>query len=146
MSRGIITSVSPFIRSCDHEEFAEIKKYISEFELDDRGLEQEQFLIALIGNRMAAFGRVRTYGSFSEVCSMGVLPEFRSMGLGKQMFGILAQKAAMPVYIVTIMPEYYAPFGFDHCNIYPEEIKEKLNYCTASLPVEEKYVVMVKND
>ena len=54
----------------------------------------------------------------------------------------LIEKTNQTIYLVCIIPEYFENFGFTICNSYPEEINDKLKYCTESLVVPEKYVVM----
>jgi len=92
-----------------------------------------------------AFGRVREYDNLSELCSMGVLKKGRSKGIGKKIFQAMIDKAQKVKYLACIIPSYFEPFGFEICNDFPEEMKEKLDFCIGCLPVEEKYVVMKRD-
>ena len=77
-----------------------------------------------------------------ELCSLGVLPEYRHKGIGDLLVHALIKIAVQDVYLVCIIPDYFKPFGFKLVDEFPEEMKQKLHYCTSELVVEEKYVVM----
>ena len=141
MSKGSILKT----KDCTVEEFELIKKYIAEFELDDRNLQQKEFVTISDDSGLLGFGRVREYDGFSEMCSLGVLTRERSKGLGKLLSEAMIKKATQTTYLVCIIPSYFEPMGFKICHDFPPEILEKLNYCMDSLHVEEKYVVMRKN-
>jgi N-acetylglutamate synthase-like GNAT family acetyltransferase len=130
------------IQACDPPTFELIRSYISEFELDDRALQPEQFLIAIINDKLAGFGRIREYAECTEMCSMGVLPEFRNKGVAKELTKALIQKTVKPLYLVCIIPHFFENFNFKIVTTYPPELKNKLDYCTGELVVEETYVVM----
>lgn len=73
---------------------------------------------------------------------MGVIEPERLKGVGKQLVQALVQKSKGPLFLVCIIPEFFEPFGFYTVDEFPEEMQEKLNYCTSELVVPEKYVVM----
>lgn len=76
------------------------------------------------------------------MCSLGVIEPERLKGVGKQLVQALIQKADSPLFLVCIIPSFFSPFGFITVSEYPEEMQEKLNYCTSELVVPEKYIVM----
>lgn len=127
---------------CSESQFEEVKKFIRTFELDNRELKQTEFLVEQKGPELLGFGRIREYNGFSELCSLGVIEHQRLKGIGKKLCQALIKKTNQPLYLVCIIPEYFSSFGFTICNEYPAEIKNKLDYCIGSLPVEETYVVM----
>lgn len=132
------TKISP----CTVSDFELVKNYIREYELDNRELKVEEFLVMHQNHTLVGFGRVRRYYNFSEMCSLGIVKEFRNKGFGEQLVHALQQHSQQPLYLVTIVPEYFKNYGFKICTHYPKEIENKLNYCVSGLPVEEKYVVM----
>jgi N-acetylglutamate synthase-like GNAT family acetyltransferase len=129
---------------CSLENFELVKKHIAEFELDDRELQQNQFVTVSDNSGLLGFGRLREYPDFTEFCSLGIITHERSKGLGKHLCDVLINKAPNTIYIVCVIPSYFIPMGFEICDEYPEQIQNKLNYCTDSLCVEEGYVVMRK--
>ena len=65
-------------------DFAIVKKYIAEFKLDDADIFPEQFLVAKVDDKVAAFGRLKNYDGVVELGTLGVLPEFQEKNIGKQ--------------------------------------------------------------
>jgi len=125
------------------KEFEQICEYIHEFELDDCDLSPHQFIIALNGNdKLLGFGRLRNHPDCTELCSLGVVTQHRSQGIGKAIVSQLIKRAIGKLYLVCIIPEFFTPFGFTIVNHYPAPLLNKLNYCTHELVVPEIYVVM----
>ena len=91
---------------------------------------------------LVGFGRVREFETCSEMCSLGVIASNRLKGVGKQLTDALIKKAMHPLFLVCIIPSYFEHFHFSVAAKYPVELQQKLNYCTADLPVDENYVVM----
>lgn len=132
------------ISNCSPHQFELIKKYIAQFELDDRSLHPSQFLVASVNNTIVGFGRIREYTNCAEMCSLGVIVPERHKGVGTELSTALMKKTKLPLYLVCIIPDYFKKLGFEICNQYPSELLDKLNYCTSSLVVPETYVVMKK--
>lgn len=137
--------LNPKIRSCSPLRFQLVQKQIRLLELDNRQLQREQFLTICGLRGLEAFGRIRKYEGFSELCSLGVVDKRRGKGLGRRMVKALVEQTEGPLYLVSIIPAWFETFGFKPCSEYPPEIAEKLAYCTGSLPVPEPYVVMLLN-
>ncbi|MES2761006.1 MAG: GNAT family N-acetyltransferase [Bacteroidota bacterium] len=136
----IIKSVN--IKQASEQDFKLIKQLIKQFELDDRVLDCTQFLAAKSNNELLGFGRIRIRENCSELCSLGVTEPKRLQGIGKQLVKELILKADQPLYLACIIPNFFTPFGFEVVSQYPEEMQEKLNYCSSELIVPETYVVM----
>lgn len=132
----------PEINICSLKEFEEVKQKIEDFDLDNRNLKVEEFLVIKNSNGLLGFGRVREFETCSEMCSLGIIEGKRDSGLGKLLTEALIAKAQKTIYLVCIIPHYFEPFGFKPCDTFPAEIQDKLNYCTESLVVPETYVVM----
>lgn len=124
-------------------EFDFIKAHIAKFELDDRELKKEEFLIVKdIENKVVAFGRIRKHSTCEELCSLGVIEPQRLKGIGKTLSEELIKKCGKPLFLTCIIPEFFEPLGFQITKEYPQELKDKLHYCTDKLCVPEEYVVM----
>lgn len=132
------------LSACANSEFPIVKKLITEYCLDDNDLRASQFLVAKFEGKIVGFGRLRQYPTCNELCSLGVVEELRLKGIGRSLSLSLISKSKLPLYTVTIIPEFFAKFGFTATNEYPAEIEKKLNYCSSVLNVPEKYVVMKK--
>lgn len=127
----------------NHTDFDFIKDCISKFELDNRELQIEQFLIAKNQQSdVLAFGRIRAHNGCDELCSLGVVEGERLKGIGHLLSSYLIKNAKQPLYLVCIIPQFFEPLGFKIVKEYPLELKDKVNYCHGELTVPEEYVVM----
>ena len=93
-------------------------------------------------NEVVGFGRIRHHKNCDELCSLGVIENERYKGIGKRLSQQLITSAIHPLYLVCIIPLFFENLGFKIVSEFPEELREKLNYCTSELAVPEKYVVM----
>jgi N-acetylglutamate synthase-like GNAT family acetyltransferase len=134
--------ISPSITVCTPEDFDLVKKYIAEFCLDDNDLHVHQFLVAKLDKSIIGFGRLRNYSGSSELCSLGVIENYRRQGVGSALSKALITKNTSSLYTVTIIPGFFERLGFRTVTEFPYEITIKLNYCLTALSVPEEYVVM----
>lgn len=130
------------LKTPDEKEFKQIRNYIREFELDDRELKQDQFVAAYRNKVLVGFGRLRYRGDCTELCSLGVVTPHRRKGIGKAIVQELIKRASEDLFLVCIIPDFFAPLGFKETPIYPASIQEKIDYCTSELVVPEQYVAM----
>ncbi len=119
-----------------------IKSYIAAFELDNRDLRYQQFLVAKENNALLGFARIRKHKGCDEFCSLGVLEENRFHGIARELTLAHIKQATQPLYLVCIIPEYFEKLGFKTVTEYPAEMEDKLQYCISELVVPEEYVVM----
>lgn len=124
------------------EDFELIKHYIAEFELDNRDLRIEQFTVAKQNAVLLGFARIRKHNGCDEFCSLGVVEKERQNGIAKLLTEHAINTSSQPLYLVTIIPEFFETLGYQIVNEYPPEMQNKLNYCNSELSVPEKYVVM----
>jgi N-acetylglutamate synthase-like GNAT family acetyltransferase len=137
MNRHKIKIVKP-----TDSDFENIKKYIKYFELDDRVIEKQQFLVAKKNIELLGFGRIKIHQNCDEICSIGIKEKYRRRGIASLLVKELINLSSNEIYLVSINPDLFKKLGFSVVSIYPDEIKNKLNYCKEVLVVPEKYVVM----
>jgi N-acetylglutamate synthase-like GNAT family acetyltransferase len=130
------------LRHPDTQEFQQICNYITEFDLDNRDLQIRQFIAAFRNKELVGFGRLRKHPDCTELCSLGVITPLRRKGIGKAIVGELIKQISENIYLVCIIPDFFAPFNFKITADYPLSIADKLNYCTEQLCVPEQYVAM----
>ncbi len=130
------------IQPCSPEDFPEVEKNIALFCLDDIQPSLSQFITAKNKNNVVGFARTRNYRSCNELCSLGVKEDLRLKGIGSKLVTEIIKQNAGPLFVVTIIPEFFKKFGFNEVSSYPEELNYKLEYCETSLSVPEPYVVM----
>lgn len=130
------------IKTATEVDFTAIKQYIQQFDLDNRRLEREQFLVAKHQNEIVGFGRIRKHKGCDEICSLGVIESKRFKGIAKALVLAKIKTSTQSIYLVCIIPEFFESLGFKIVEDYPEEMQDKLNYCESELTVPEPYVVM----
>lgn len=136
--------MEPFtIRKPTDKEFKRICLFISEFELDNRDLKKEQFIVALRDNELLGFGRLREHTDCLELCSLGVVASYRRQGIGKAIVAKLIENFSKNIYLVCIIPDFFIPFGFQKVKTFPISIQNKIEYCASELVVPETYVAML---
>ena len=124
------------------QDFDFIKQHIKLFDLDNRDLQVQQFLVAKLQNDIVGFGRIRKHIGCDEFCSLGIIQASRHQGIAKTLTLASVELSFQPIYLVCIIPEFFEPLGFTIVTKYPSEILDKLKYCISELPVPEPYVVM----
>ncbi|MBI2271887.1 MAG: GNAT family N-acetyltransferase [Bacteroidetes bacterium] len=130
-------------------DFFRIIQCVKQLMLDDIAMKPEQFLVAKVGTKVIGFGRIKVYPDTLELCSLGVLSEYRGRGIGKELVNELIKKAnRQTVFLVCIIPDFFKCFGFEATDIYPDSLKPKINYCIGTLggcDDGQEYVVMKRN-
>lgn len=144
------TPLNIHIQPCTNDVyFEQVLQGIQQMQLDARNLNPNEFVIALLNHQiLVGFGRLREYPSSCEISSVGVFEPYRNKGIGKKIIHTLIENksASVPseknLYVVTILPDYFAKIGFRITKNFPSEIAEKWHYCTSQLKVPTPYVVM----
>jgi N-acetylglutamate synthase-like GNAT family acetyltransferase len=121
-----------------------IKRYIEEYCLDDENIEREQFIIAKYNNILVGFGRLKDHGDCAELCTLGVVSEYRGKGIGKQLVEALIKRAHSTLYVVCIIPDFFKKFEFEVVADVPDPIHRKYDMCTTKLKVPEPYYRMLR--
>lgn len=124
------------------KQFDVICEFIKQYELDNRDLKKEQFIIAVNDQELLGFGRMRQHADCMELCSLGVVTSYRGKGIGKAIVEELVRNTKGAIYLVCIIPGFFEPLGFSTVEQYPASVKNKISYCTQELAVPETYVGM----
>lgn len=124
------------------QDFDFIKQHIQLFDLDNRDLQFQQFVVAKLQDDIVGFGRIRKHKGCDEFCSLGIIEAYRNQGIAEALILARIELSTQPIYLVCIIPEFFEPLGFTIVTEYPPEILDKLNYCMSELTVPEPYVVM----
>ena len=124
------------------QDFDFIRQHIQLFDLDNRDLQFQQFVVAKLQDAIVGFGRIRKHKGCDEFCSLGIIEPDRNQGIAEALILARIELSTQPIYLVCIIPEFFEPLGFTIVTEYPPEILDKLNYCISELTVPEPYVVM----
>jgi len=123
-------------------EFEQVKQFVQDFWLDDTDLQPQQFRVLADNGNVIAFGRLREHADATELCTIGVAKDFQNKGFGKEMVSHLISLARRDVYLVTVIPGFFAKLGFTKVEQYPLSIKGKIDMCIRDYHVDEPYFVM----
>lgn len=117
-----------------HLHFPEIIEILEDLHLDMDSIDPDQFVVCVTNDAVVGAGRIIEYDSSLELCSVGVLPEHRGIGIGRNIVeDLLRQYPEQPVYVVTDIPDFFARFGFTPVENFPEEIALKRQKCLSEL-------------
>lgn len=123
-------------------EFAAVKNYVEKFWLDNENMLREQFHVLLNDDKLAAFGRLRDNPDATELCTLGVLEEYRGKKLGADMVKGLLSVARCDIYVVCVIPGFFRKLGFIPVQDFPPSIQKKRDLCTSHYHVGIPYEVM----
>lgn len=126
----------------DTKEFEQIKLLVEELWLDNETMMPEQFRVLSDKGKVIAFGRLRDYADATELCSVGVIKESQHKKFGTEMVSYLLNQAKGDVYLVTIIPGFFARLGFKAIEIPPAPIRRKLQRCNTEFFVGKPYFAM----
>lgn len=116
-------------------------------ELDNREIVPENFFVATVDEKVVGCIRHKTHNeNTAEICSLGVLPDFRSKGIGKALLkkklNELISKNIRTIFVVTVDDRIFVPFGFTYEPKPENGIRSKILWCKEHLPVEKEYFAM----
>lgn len=124
------------------EEMQYISRLIREFKLDGEDLSRDRMLVLRVSGNLAGFGRMKFHPDCLEFCSLGVLPEYRNVGIGASIVeGMIRRAPAGMIHIATVVPGYFHRFGFRETDEIPPSLLRKIDVCAATCH-SEKVVVM----
>ncbi len=116
-----------YIRPASPDDMPFIKDCIETFRLDVEYLDYRQFVVAMDGEEIAGFGRIRPHNDVYELASVGVVENKRNQCIGRVIVEYLIKHfPSDKVYITTDIPEYFERFGFTKIAPGPNELVAKL--------------------
>lgn len=126
----------------DEQEFEQVKQLARKLQLDTEDLNPSQFLVISDNKKVIAFGRLREHKDATELCTIGVENSFQGKGYGMKIVKHLLSQAERDVYLVTVIPGFFAKLDFDFIEKYPDSLQKKVNLCSTHYHVGEEYRVM----
>jgi N-acetylglutamate synthase-like GNAT family acetyltransferase len=119
------------LRRAEDSDLPFIRESALDWKLDDSALELDQFLIAAGPDGVTlGFGRVLAHEGFSEIATLGVVPEARGSGLGRLLVeALIAGCGSDEVWVVTDLPAWFMELGFRVMPKGPPDLQKKLRLC-----------------
>jgi len=117
------------VRTAKAEDFPAIRHLAEKLYLDSADMQAEEFVVAEDEGKVAGIGRIIKHPDCLEIATFGVEEAFRKQGVGKKLLGELIKKANGPVYLATIIPEYFEKMGFKKTPKTPPSMAKKSDWC-----------------
>lgn len=125
----------------------DILELLEELNLDMDDINYARFLVVRHKGEIVAAGRIKEHEEGTlELCSLGVTPEQRGKGLGRELIADLIKRAGMkPLWLVTEIPGYFTQFGFEAVpdSEIPPELCDKVEKCLTELDCSKPVVMRI---
>ena len=130
------------VQQATTSDFETIKLCIADFSLDDTTIASDQFIVLKENDNLVGFGRIKKHDDCEELSSIGVLNAHRNKGAGSVLVKELIKRCqSKSVYLATVIPDYFTPFGFKKTIEIPDSIREKISICHDVCHAEEVHVM-----
>jgi len=130
------------IRKAKKADLPQIIELAEKYDLDSEDMRAPEFMVAEDGGKIIGIGRLRKHEDIYELCSLGVLEEYRKSGVGKELVINLLKNAKGEVYLATIIPDFFIQFGFKKVDQIPAAMVKKAHWCVGCK--KENCTVMVR--
>jgi N-acetylglutamate synthase-like GNAT family acetyltransferase len=117
------------IRSIRAEDWPSAKALAARLALDYVGMAEDRFWIAEDGGRIAGLIGLKRRSDCLELVGLGVEPSRREAGIGRRLVESLFAAAGSDVYLATIIPGYFARFGFIPADVNPAGMAKDPAWC-----------------
>jgi len=118
------------IRKATAEDMPYVVRIAWRLALDYPGLENDTFLVAEERGKIVGILGLKDFGEFLELVAVGVLEEYREMGIGKKLVEEALRTAGLKkVYLLTTIPKFYESLGFEKVDEVPEALKKDPAWC-----------------
>ena len=137
--------MSIIIRPARRSDQAQIIELLKELDLYYAGLELNDFWVAEEHCKIISTAQLEVFPEFCFLSSVGVKQTEQKHGIGQALLTELFSqcKNQKPVYLYTIIPDFFAKFGFKSTTDLPSQIPGKERYeCQECHP--ERCITMVR--
>jgi N-acetylglutamate synthase-like GNAT family acetyltransferase len=130
------------VRKAKKADFPAIIRLANAYNLDYDGMEADRFHVAEEGGRILGICGLKRHPECLELCALGVDDNWRGRGLGGRLVRAVLREAPGELYLATVIPGFFARFGFEKAAAVPASMVKKGEWCAGCTP--ELCTVMVK--
>lgn len=130
------------IRPASKNDEKAILKILEEADLHYKDEKLDNFLAAEIDGKVAGIVRIEEHADFLFLTSLGVASNQRNKGIATALLNHIFRQAEKPIYIYTIIPEFFEKFGFKVTKTHPSLPPKNIFGCEECFP--NRCVIMVK--
>ncbi len=122
------------VRLAQRGDEPQIKELEKRLELEVAKLLPTETWVIEEEGKIIGLAKLTDVGEAYFLSSVGVIPERRGEGLAKQLLQAVLVGREKDVYLYTIIPDFYYPFGFEISGILPFLPSRDLFYCHSCQP------------
>ncbi len=119
-----------------------LAKYMA---LDLFDVRRDQFVVALEGQKIIGFTRLKNKTDLFELATMGVVRGYRGQGVGRLLIKYFTEKYEN-LHLVTCIPKHFEKQGFSRVEHVPECLKSKYNNTALWAGYGDPVVLVFRND
>lgn len=119
-----------------------IDKILKELDIYFFAQEYNDFYIAEKDGIVSGIAKLSKYGDILFLSSVGVATDFQNQGIATGLLNELLKNAQLPIYLYTLIPDFFKKFGFIETPPIPSLPKKNLLECDECFPG--KCVCMVR--
>jgi N-acetylglutamate synthase-like GNAT family acetyltransferase len=117
------------IRKARTSDFPQILDLAQRLNLDYSDMASDNFWVAAEGERVFGICGLKRHPDCSELCALGVEEFRRSQGLGRRLVHAVLRAAQAELYLATVIPGFFARFGFSEAERIPASMIKKADWC-----------------
>lgn len=118
------------VRKASKEDMPYVVRIAWRLALDYPGMENDTFFVAEERGKIVGILGLKDFGQFLEMLAVGVLEEYREMGVGRKLVEeSLKSVKGRPVYLLTTIPRFYESLGFEKAIRIPDALKKDPAWC-----------------
>jgi len=117
------------IRKARQPDFPQILTLAQRLNLDYAGMAADDFWVAADGEKVLGICGLKKHPDGLELCALGVEGTRRGRGLGTRLVRALLRAVKAEIYLATVIPGYFARFGFREADVIPASMVKKADWC-----------------
>jgi N-acetylglutamate synthase-like GNAT family acetyltransferase len=126
-NHAIITRMR--IRRARASDFPQILALARRLNLDYSGMATDEFWVAADGEKILGICGLKKHPDCAELCALGVEESRRGRGLGRRLVRAVLRADELEIYLATVIPGYFAGFGFREADFIPTSMVKKADWC-----------------
>lgn len=132
----------PSIRKAKESDNPRILKILKDLDLYYEGLELKDFWVAEKDHKIIGAVQLQESENFFFLCCLSVIKEEQHKGIASSLLERVTQDTKKPVYLYTVIPEFFIKHGFSITELLPGLPSKERYECKYCYP--EKCRTMVK--
>lgn len=117
------------IRKARTSDFPQILALARKLNLDYSDMAADDFWVAAEGEQVFGICGLKKHSDCAELCSLGVEESRRGRGLGRRLVEAVLRAGQPEIYLATVIPGYFAGFGFREADSVPASMIKKADWC-----------------